>query len=176
MKWLARFVALALIIGGGPLLGACASTGALSPTTPLTSRLSTYRTIVFEVSSQVPESAQETIQLESMTVARLREKGIFEKVIAGSAASPDTPADLRLRTRITELNKVGSGARAVLGAFAGQGKIVVAGELIDVKAAQNIGAFTAEGKSSGGTVFAGTTEQAIERAVEQIVEFVVKSK
>jgi hypothetical protein len=48
-------------------------------------------------------------------------------------------------------------------------------ELIDLKMGKTIGAFKVEGKSSGGTIFAGTTPQAIERAVEQIVDFVQKS-
>jgi hypothetical protein len=85
-------------------------------------------------------------------------------------------ADLRLRARITELNKVGTTSRLLLGGLAGRGKVVVVSELLDTRSGQNIGSFNAEGQSSGGSAFAGTTEQAIERAAEQIVEFVVRNR
>src|SRR5262249_8053825 len=127
------------------LLAGCASSGELKSTTATTNRLSTYRTLVLEVSSTVPDSALETTQLETMAVTHLRSTGILEKVIAGSAATADTPADVRLRARITELNKVGAGSRAMLGAFAGRGKVVVVSELVDAQSGQSIGAFTAEG-------------------------------
>ncbi len=156
------------------LLGGCASTGSLHVITPTTVKLADYKTLLFHASSQVPESGEEVIQLESITIAKLRENGLFDKVVAGSA-SPDAPADLQLNAKIVELKKVGAGARVMLGALAGRAGIVVDVELIDMKAGKIIGAFKAEGKSSGGTVFAGTTSQAIERAAEQIVEFLHKS-
>lgn len=163
---------ISLILGMLLFVG-CASKGALITETPMTTKLADYKTMLLHVSSQVPGSSEEVIQLESMTVAKLREMGLFEKVIAGSA-SPDVPADLRLNVRIVELREVSSGKRVFLGALAGRARIAVDAELIDLQTGKTIGAFKAEGKSSGGTVFAGTTEQAIERVVEQIVEFVQK--
>jgi uncharacterized lipoprotein YajG len=163
-----------LLVAVGILAG-CASTGELRSITPVASRLSTYRAPVVDVSSAVPEASQETTQLETMAVTQLRSRGVYEKVMAGSAAG-DAAADLRLRARITELNRVGTGSRLLLGALAGRAKVVVAAELVDARSGQRVGSFTAEGQSSGGTAFAGTTEQAIERAVEQIVEFVVRHR
>lgn len=156
------------------LLGGCASTGALHTITPPTVKLANYKTILVSVSSQVPEATQEVIQLESMIITKLLEKGLFEKVVAGSA-SPDASTNLRLNAKIVELKKVGARLRAIFGAFAGRAGIVVNVKLIELETGNTIGAFKSEGKSSGGTVFAGTTPQAIQRAVEQIIAFVQKS-
>ena len=169
------FTTLRLLVVLG-LLAGCASSGELKSTTAMTTHLGTYQTLLLEVSSGVPDSAQETTQLETLTVTQLRSKGVFQKVIAGSAASGDTPTDIRLRAKITELTKVGSTSRIMLGALAGRGKVVVASELVDARSGQSLGSFIAEGQSSGGSAFAGTTEQAIERAAEQIVEFVVRNR
>ena len=62
--------------------------------------------------------------------------------------------------------------RAMLGAFAGQSRMLVNVALIEQKSGDGIAKFMVEGKSSGGTIFTGTTEQTIGRATEQIVEFV----
>jgi hypothetical protein len=156
------------------LLGGCASTGTISATTPITVKLSTYKTMLLNVSSQVPESSGEIVQLESMTIAKLREKGLFDKVIAGSS-SPNARADLRLNAKIVKLKRVSSGARVMVGAMAGRAGIDVEVELFDLKESKTIGTFTAQGRSSGGTAFAGTTPQAVGRAVEQIVEFIRKN-
>lgn len=156
------------------LLEGCASKGAITATTPVTLKLSTYKTILFNTSSQVPGSSEEIVQLESMTIAKLREKGLFDKVVSG-ASSPDAQADLRLNAKIIQLKRVSSGARAMVGAMAGRAGIDVEVELFDVKESKSIGAFVAQGRSSGGSAFAGTTPQAVERAAEQIVEFIQKN-
>ena len=156
------------------LLGGCASKGAIRTTTPLAVKLSNYKTIMVNVSSQGPGLSEEIVQLETMTITKLREKGLFDKVIAGSS-SPDAPTDLRLNARIVELKRVSSGARVMVGAFAGRAGIDIDVELTDMRTGKGIGTFMAQGRSSGGTVFAGTTPQAVERAVEQIVEFIQNS-
>ena len=156
------------------LLNGCASRGAITETTPMTLKLSTYKTMLFSVSSQVAGSSEEVVQLEAVTIAKLREKGLFDKVISGSS-SPDAQADLRLDAKIIQLKRVSPGARAMVGAMAGRAGIDVEVELFDLKESKSIGTFIAQGRSSGGTVFAGTTPQAVERAAEQIVEFIQKN-
>jgi hypothetical protein len=156
------------------LLEGCASKGTITATTPVGPKLSTYKTILFNTSSQVPGSSEEILQLESMTIAKLREKGLFDKIVSG-ASSPDAQADLRLNAKIIQLKRVSSGARVMVGAMAGRAGIDVEVELVDVKESRNIGTFVAQGRSSGGSVFAGTTPQAVERAAEQIVEFIQKN-
>lgn len=156
------------------LLEGCASKGTITATTPMTLKLSTYKTILFNISSQVLGSSEEIVQLESMTVAKLREKILFDKVFSGSS-SPDAQADLRLNAKIIQLKRVSPGARAMVGAMAGRAGVDVEVELFDLKESKSMGTFIAQGRSSGGTVFAGTTPQAVERAAEQIVEFIQKN-
>jgi hypothetical protein len=156
------------------LFGGCASTGTISVTTPMTVKLSTYKTMLLNVSSQVPGSSEEAVQLETMTIVKLQEKGLFDKLISGSS-SPNAQADLRLNAKIVRLKRVTSEARMWVGGAAGRAGIDVEVELFDSKEGKNIGAFVAQGRSSGGSVAAGTTPQAVERAVEQIVEFIQKN-
>jgi len=170
LKWLMVLITILFLVSQ---IG-CASAGVLQVTTPMTVKLANYKTMLLDVSSQVLGLEEEVIQLESMTIVKLKEKGLFEKVVAGSA-SPDASTDLRLNAKIVELRKVSAGSRAMWGAFSGRAGIVIDVGLIDMKTGKPIGAFKAEGKSSGGTVFAGTTSQAIERAVEQIVKFIQKN-
>lgn len=167
-KYSAIFMLLVLLFTG------CASSGTLHTITIPTVKLSKYKTLHIDASSQISDSTQEIVQLESMIAARLRAIGSFEKVVAGSAYSK-TSTELQLNVTIVSLKKVSPGARFLLGALAGRAKVVVNAELIDLKKGETIGTFKTEGKSSGGTIFAGTTTQAIERSVEQIVQFVQKS-
>ena len=168
LKYYLFVTGVALFIGG------CASTGSIQIKAPMTAKLTNYKTMLFHVSSQVPETSQEVLQLEIITIAKLRDKGLFEKVIAGST-SPDAQADLQLNAEIMKLKKVDAGARVIGGAFAGQAHMIVDVKLTDMKTGKSVGAFQAEGKSSGGSIFAGTTYQSVERVAEKIVEFVQKS-
>ena len=63
----------------------------------------------------------------------------------------------------------------MLGAFAGRGSVKVSADLLDGRSGGKLSAFTSEGKTSAGTVFAGTTEQALQRAAEEIAGFVSQS-
>lgn len=159
--WQNSLVILAILCFTG-----CASTGALHTKTPITVKLANYRTILLYVSSQVPESSGETIQLGSIITDKLHNRGLFEKVLVAST-SPGCQAELELNAEIVELKKVSPGARTLTG----RAGIVVDVVLTDMNTSTSIGSFRAEGKSST----AGTTSQAIERAAEQVVEFVEKN-
>ena len=151
------------------LLGGCA-TGAIYPITPITVRLSNYNTMLVKVSPEFPYATQEAIQLESMIITKLTKEMLFKNIIAGS--SSNTSAELHLSVKVIRVKKVSRSERLVLGAMIGRAGIFVDVELTDLKTGRKIGAFTATGKSSGGTIFAGTTKQAVEYAAKKIVEFV----
>ena len=152
------------------ILGGCASTGAIYPIKPITVKLASYKTMLINVESEVPEASLELSQMEIKAITALKENALFEKVFLGSVY-PDASADLELNLKIVDLNKVSHAARAMSGALAGRAKIIIEAELIDLKTRENISAFKIEGKSSAGSVTAGLTEQAVQRAVEQIVLF-----
>lgn len=154
------------------LLAGCASTGQTVAAAPPVTKLSAYDSVVVNVTSSVPETSRETVQLESMIISSLRDSNLFRNVTAASAGGK---GDLRIDAVISDLRKVSGAKRALLGGFAGRGNMVVDVKLVDAKSNNAVGTFTAKGTTSGGTVFAGTTEQAIELAAREIVEYIQKN-
>ena len=61
------------------LLGGCA-TGGHHAVKPVTENLSNYKTLFINVSSQVPNTTQETFRLESVLVSKLSATGSFERI------------------------------------------------------------------------------------------------
>jgi hypothetical protein len=145
----------------------CASTGAIHTATPITVKLADYKTLLLSVSSEVPESSAETMQLASFIATKLDDKDLFEKVRVGPGC-PDCPrcrADLKLHAKIVQLKKVDC---------SGLAGVLVDVALTDMKTGKGVGSFKAEGKSSYRTVLARRTRQAVEHAAEEIVGFVAK--
>lgn len=151
----------------------CASSGQTLNVTPPSSKLTDYKNVVVHVTSSVPDSTREALQLESMIVSTLRANGVFGNVAGSSAGGT---GDLTVDANISDLRRVGSGKRVLLGALAGRGNMVVDVKLVDTASGNAIGSFTSKGTSSGGTVFAGTTDQAIELAARQIVDYILKNR
>ncbi|HEV2721359.1 MAG TPA: DUF4410 domain-containing protein [Thermoanaerobaculia bacterium] len=120
------------------------------------------------MTTSVPDSSRESVQLESMIVSTLTSSQVFPAVFGASA---NGAGELRVDANISDLRRVSSGARVMLGAFAGRGNMTVNVKLVDTRSGETVGSFTSQGTSSGGTVFSGTTDQAVELAARQIVEF-----
>jgi len=129
-----------------------------------------YRTVNVNVLSQMPvcerECQEEIEKLKNSLVENLKQADLFENV-----GSEITDSELIINVRITELLRVTSKDRFWLGAAAGRAKVTGTVELFDTYQNKIIGTFLVEGQSSGGTVFAGGTQQAIEKFVEQLVHF-----
>ncbi|MGH9458559.1 MAG: DUF4410 domain-containing protein [Thermoanaerobaculia bacterium] len=156
-------------------LAGCASGGSTTALEPMAAPLgSNYRTIVVSVASSVPDSDADARALENEIITELRKNPRLASVVSATG-SPDAKADLRLDANIVNLRKVSPGKRVMLGALAGRGSVTVDVNLVDGTSRRNLAAFTSEGKTSGGTVFAGTTEQALQRAAEEIAGFVSQS-
>lgn len=154
----------------------CASKGTIVTTQPLAAKTSDFKTMLINISSQVPGAEMEKTKLESMLVSTLRQNRKFEKVIAGSVAdAEEVSVDLHVNVTILKLRRVNSGDRVMVGALAGRAKLVCDVELVNAADSTKIGAFRAQGKSSGGSVFAKGTDQAIRRAAEKIIEYINKN-
>lgn len=154
------------------LLSACASRGVMINTTPTEVSLAEYRSLWVSVSSETANE-DEMSMLADEVVRMLKSKSIFEQV-SGSGDSA-APLDLHLQLYIVDVMRVSMQDRAFAGALPGKAKILIDGELIDTATQQKIGNFRVEGKSSGGSVFAGDTGQAILRASEMIVEYISRN-
>lgn len=152
----------------------CASKGAIKVSSPVSVKLADYRKLALNVSSEVEKSSDQVVKLGNLIQQKLREKNLFERIYLASSA-PEETADLQLEVKILKMREVSATTRILFGAFAGRSKLLADVRLVDIKTGSEIGAFQAEGKSSGGTIFAGTTDQAIERVAEQIADFVQKN-
>ncbi len=148
----------------------CASKGVMINTTPSEVKLSSYKSLWVSVSSEAA-SEQEMEMLADMVVRKLRQSNTFEQ-LSGPGENQE-PLDLQLKLVVVDIRRVSLNDRAMAGALPGKAKILVDGELIDTASGNSIGSFRVEGKSSGGSVFAGDTTQAIVRVSEMIVAYIL---
>lgn len=165
-------VLAALALGLGAV--SCSASGSLEETVAISRPLSDYSILKLSVTTEDVEDADGIALVEAKLGAGLSREGIFDRVLASDVdlAEPD----LLLHAHIMNLRRVSSTARAVGGALVGRGALEIQVELIDLATGESIGELTAEGKSSGGTVFAGTTTQGIEQAVDRVIEYLVQHR
>jgi hypothetical protein len=157
-------------------LGAgCMSSGSITKSSGGIDRVGNLDTVLLETVSELPRSEDQRRLLHALVASGLQQSGYFGRV-SGGGLLEDSGNDFKVTARITALSKVSDGARVAVGALAGQASIVVDVELADLRQDTVIGTFQAVGKSSGGWVGAGTTNQAVQRAADQIVEEIVKRR
>jgi len=159
---------LILLVAPLLLFTGCASSGASRFSQPLNTKLSNYKTVVVSVKSNVANTEALVMQIEGAILSALKNQGKFLKVsssVIGNAA--DT--ELKVAVTITEVEDVDTFNRVMLGAFAGQGKVHADLELTESQSGKILAKGSIEGKTSGGSIFAGTTPEAAERVAEEVV-------
>ncbi len=169
------FLACLLIL---PLLGTgCASSGKSAIQQPLSVKLGQFESATVEVKSALSKSPDRMddfiVQLESRIIAKLRARSAFEKVYA--SAAKDSTADLEIQVIITSIRDVDTFDRVMWGAFAGQAKSKATVNFKEHASGKLIGSGEIEGKSSGGSVMAGTTIEAVDRVADEVVRLVVEN-
>ena len=150
------------------LLG-CASTSTVNTAMAHTVSLGSFKTLSVDVQTKVEDSEKEAKTFREILTSELKKRNKME-VIDGNQQT-----QLNLSATITNLNKVGGASRIFLGALAGQASVDVDVVLKDAKG-NVVSQFAVNGKSSGGTIFAGTTDQALEKAAAQIAAFMENGK
>ena len=80
-----------------------------------------------------------------------------------------------LKGEITYMKRVTKAARIFAGAMAGRARVDVDVQVVDFQTGDVIGAASVKGTSTGGSIFAGGTEQAFENAAQLIAEFIKNS-
>ena len=68
------------------------------------------------------------------------------------------------------------GARILFGALAGQAGITAQVDVFDKRSGMVISSMVAKGQSSGGHVFAGMTQEAIDQAATQIADYLLANR
>lgn len=162
------------------LLAACAGQKALTTVKrPVTQKLSAYHTLriepfVYDASVEIddPVKADQLKQmLQSRTKFKIYNLTLFDKVLDTEPAGTDDDVVV-LKGRITYMKRLTKTARIMLGAMAGRAGVSMDIQLVDPATGSVLGEAAIQGTSSGGSVFAGGTEEAFENAAQQIAEFV----
>jgi hypothetical protein len=111
-------------------------------------------------------------QLQIRIIVKLRAAKAFEKMY--SQAETDSHSDLRIAVTITKIRDVDNFNRFMWGAMAGQARTEATVEFTEQTTGKLIGSGRIEGKSSNGTVFSGTTSEAVERVADEVVKLVLQ--
>ena len=144
------------------VLGCSHTTGSHREIIPTTYKLSNYKTILVNVTSDIPDSSLTTTRLGGMIVAELEEKNLFNDIFLVQF-TPEAEAELGLDVKITYQRKVPSSVRIWVGKYAGKDGIATIVEVVDLKSNITISKFGAASNSFGFYV--------IERTAMEIVEY-----
>ena len=148
---------------------------AYADTIPYTVKLSNYKAIQVNVTSNIEKSDKFCCKLQDKIIKMLTEKKLFDKILKGEA-SQAPPADLQLNAEIVAFRKVNTLERMFLDDFVGEAEMVVVNRLKDLKTGNELGTFTAGSETASGglaaTFGAGTSKQAIKLVAKQIVKYI----
>ncbi len=114
------------------------------------------------------------VQLEIQIISKLRAQNAFEKIF--SHAVSDQLSDLQIVVILVEMRDVDNFDRVMWGAMAGRAKTQARLEIRDRHKDKIVGISTIQGKSSGGSVFAGTTLESVDRVAEEVVRQILANK
>ncbi len=146
-------------------LTGCAAQTTIRPAKEI--KIGNVKTIAVRVATGLPDCQREIAQIRERLREKLKNSGLFEEVL-----TEDRNSDLILRVDIEEMVKVSKADRFWYGAFAGRGKVAGQITLIEGGSGKILGQAHIESITSGGSIFAGTTEEAIENFTEKIKLFI----
>jgi hypothetical protein len=155
-------------------LAGCVSSGVIQRASPVA--VSTPVSIDFalvEISSTIDDLETEKHLLNEFIVSDLRGHNVFGDV-DGDPASAGASTGIKIKVVIKGIKKISRSEREWGGALAGRALIRLEATVSDLSSGKLIETFEVEGESSGGSNLAGTTDEAIQRAAEQVVAEVVK--
>jgi hypothetical protein len=163
----------AIVIALSALVG-CASSGGIQHAGPIA--IHTPVSIDFarvKTSSAIGDLEPEKHSLNELVISGLRARDVFgdvegDELAAGGSGGMDIKIDIK------EIKKISPGEREWAGALAGRARIMVGVTVSDLSSGKLIEIFDAVGESSGGSNLAGTTDEAIQRAAEQVVAQIIK--
>lgn len=107
--------------------------------------------------------------------AKLQDKLKIEIFTGDSPTNKKIKDFIKLNITLTAFKDVTVGQRVLVGAMAGRAVLYINGELTDTKGKNTVSKFKVEETSSGGTAFAGTTDDVIEAASNRIVDFILEN-
>lgn len=161
---LGSLLALTLLVG-------CAAGGAVQQTSAGSAAIDSTKSGAVIVKSAVKDRDSVAENLRQAINNQLLNKRVF-----ASLPGDPTVADVRLDVTIIEVSEVSQASRILFAAFAGQAKVIADVDVIDRKTGASLGQMRAEGKSSGGHVFAGTTSEALDQMASQVADYLLRNR
>ena len=171
MKRTILFVASLFVVAN--LAGCASSSATVSPAQPvMTSEPASLDFILVSTTSDLGNVEGERRSFNDQVLSGLRETGLFASVEdENTTNNPGT--GIKVESKITGITKVTHGARLWYGGLAGRARVVVQVNISDLGTGKQIEAFEVEG-NSGNSARSGLTDEAIQRAAEQVVSEVVQ--
>jgi|GEM_PF-1033160 len=154
------------------LTGCTTSSGTVTSSPVMTSQPVSMNAIMVATASPLPGLEAEKTRLNDRIISSLRGTELFTSV-SGAQAGTDAGGGIKIAVEIQAIHKVADNSRQWFGALAGQATIAVQVTVTDLSSGHLIEVFGAEGKS-GASARAGTTDEAIQRAAEQVTAEIVK--
>lgn len=166
MRILLSSLAIAFTVG-------CGGGYKVSESKALEAKLGVFRSAQLEASSGDAETHEAVEPFKTKLFGELTSRGVFTNYSTGLDAGD---SEIRLSVVLTGLKTVSATERAMFGGMAGKARLTAAVTLTHLKTNQELGAFTITGKSSGGSVAAGGTSEAIDMTAIGVAEFLEKHK
>ena len=170
MKIALHFTALLLALAA---LAGCASNPEIRPARPvITGKPASMDTILVTAASALGDLTTETNVLNDAIYSGLNESKMFLRVTQNDPAT-NSDDGIKIAAEIRQIKKVSDHAREWSGALAGRAWVLVRVTVSDLRSGNTIEVFEVMGQS-GKSAFAGTTNEAILRAAEQVVAEILK--
>ena len=115
------------------------------------------------------------VQLENRIMADLRIQNAFQKIYS-HAADPENDAQLGIQVTVASVRDIDNSDRLMWGAFAGQANTKALLEVREKATDKLLGSAQVEGLSSGGSVMAGTTGEAVDRVADEVVKIILENR
>jgi hypothetical protein len=154
-------------------LTGCASKQTVKPASPvMVGKPASMDTILVTASSALFDLTNETNLLSDSIYSGLNESKMFASVTQDKSVA-NSGGGIKISAEIRQIKKVSDNAREWSGALAGQAWVLVRVTVSDLRSGSPIEVFEVVGRS-GQSAFAGTTNEAIIRAAQQVVAEVFK--
>jgi hypothetical protein len=163
-----------MLLAGSLDLAGCASSGWVQHASPLicTRPFDLDLILVKTASSSTNLDAEKQV-LNDAIASGLRDTHLFKNV-SDNRADLGPGSGVIIEADITNIRKLSKNKRLWEGALAGRARILVGVTISDLNTGKPMETFETAGQSSGGSALAGTTDEAIERAADGVVDEVVK--
>ena len=151
----------------------CASSNVVKVASPVMFSKPVSMDVIYVIIASSTNSLEtERHELSDAVISGLNESKMFGTV-TGDKVAVGSGSGIRINADIKEIKRVSDDAREWAGALAGHANILIQVTVSDLKSENKIEVFEVAGQS-GASAFAGTTDEAIQRAAHQIVSELLK--